>query len=410
METLVQTLEKACVLVTLMFALGCTGFAARLTVRPARQDMLLALAFFLLMALTEVWISAQQHALLNARLIAACTAGLLAGPGIGVAVGVCAGLLVAGLERSSLVASVLPLVAGGVAGGLLRRYWPARALHPGTGFALVIALSAVRYAAALLFGRRASAAPSMELLRAVVDGAGVALLLLVVRQIRALDAQARAAAMAEVRALQARMSPHFLFNALNTLSALASTDPTAVPPASAMLARFMRAALEQHDRPLVSLREELETITAYLELEQLRFGDRLRVELAVDPAVLDAPVPPFLIQPLVENAVRHGSRAWGERAALGGLVRLDVRPHGEALVITVADNGPGIPADQRRAIVSGPPDAAHALALLRRRLLGLYDAEFDLAIDERAGGGTVVTVRLPRRRDGAAVHPRGREP
>src|SRR5436190_1776805 len=82
------------------------------------------------------------------------------------------------------------------------------------------------------------------------------------------------------------------------------------------------------------------TVSAYLDIEKLRFGDRLQVEQHVDPVVLDAPVPPFLIQPLVENAVRHGAQAERERGVANGLVQLEVRPQGDIIVIRVGDNGP----------------------------------------------------------------------
>jgi two-component system, LytTR family, sensor kinase len=396
LETLVPTLEKACVLVTLMFALGRTGFVARLAVRPAPQDPLLALAFFLLMALTEFWIAAQQPPLMNARFIATCSAGLLAGPWIGVVVGASAGMLAAALAGMSLVGYVLPLTAWGLVAGLVRRYWPERALQPRIGFALGAFFSILGYGWMQFVGGSTPLPLAVATLTAVVNGGGVALLLLVVDQMRAADIQARAASMAEVRALQARMNPHFLFNALNTLAALAATDPAAIPMATSQLARFMRAALEQHDRPLVPLQEELDTVSAYLQIEKLRFGERLYVEQAVDPSVLNAPVPPFLIQPLVENAVRHGVRGQEQQRDGRGLVRLEVRALGDALVVTVTDNGPGIPEDQRHAILSDPIDGAHALALLRRRLRGLYGAAFEMNIGDRVGGGALVTVRLPR--------------
>src|SRR5262249_7662467 len=150
----------------------------------------------------------------------------------------------------------------------------------------------------------------------------------------------------------------------------------AIPPTTARLGRFLRASLEQQDRPLVPLHEELETVSAYLDIEKLRFGDRLQLEQQVDPAVLDELVPPFLNQPLVENAVRHGAQAWRERDLDSGLVRLEVGLEEGTITIRVTDNGPGIPVEQRRAILTGPTDGAHALALLRRRLLGLYGGTF----------------------------------
>jgi two-component system, LytTR family, sensor kinase len=157
MEILIQTVEKASVLVTLMFALGCTGFVARLTVRPARQDALLALAFFLLMALTEVWIAKYQHALLNACFAAVCAAGLIAGPWIGTAVGAATGMAVLALEPRAHAWYARSMAGAGLASGLVRQFWPAQAIHPGFGFAFVTVISMVRYELGRASGSAAAA-------------------------------------------------------------------------------------------------------------------------------------------------------------------------------------------------------------------------------------------------------------
>ena len=167
----------------------------------------------------------------------------------------------------------------------------------------------------------------MEAQTALINGAGVALVLQVVAQVRAREESARLAAMAEVRSLQARMSPHFLFNALNTIAALSAIDPRAVPGATSRLARFLRGSLEQHDRVTVPLNEEMEIVTAYVDVESLRMGDRLKVEWCIDSGVLEAQVPPFLVQPLVENAVKHGIQPSDE----GGRVRLEAWAEGRWL-------------------------------------------------------------------------------
>jgi LytS/YehU family sensor histidine kinase len=157
----------------------------------------------------------------------------------------------------------------------------------------------------------------MEAQTALINGAGVALILQVVAQVRAREESARAVAMAEVRALQARMSPHFLFNALNTIAALSAIDPRAVPGATSRLARFLRGSLEQHDRVTVPLREELEIVAAYLDVELLRMGGRLQVERCVEAGLLEAQIPPFLVQPWWRTPCCTAS------SQQGGLVRLE---------------------------------------------------------------------------------------
>jgi len=123
------------------------------------------------------------------------------------------------------------------------------------------------------------------------------------------DDQTRAVALAEVRALQARMNPHFLFNALNTLAALATVAPREAPRAAARLRQFLRASFDQPERVLVPLEEELAVVRAYLDIESLRFGERLKVEQTIGPGLLKVLMPPFSFQPLVENAIQHGLRS-----------------------------------------------------------------------------------------------------
>src|SRR5262249_10897513 len=158
----------------------------------------------------------------------------------------------------------------------------------------------------------------------------------------------------------------------------------AVPGALARLARFLRGSLKQHERPLVPLREELEIVAAYLAVESLRFGDRLRVERRVAAEVVDALVPPFLAQPLVETAVWHGIQP-SER---GGPVRLTARIDGARLAVVVRDTGVGMPASRCEEILEPGPRGAHALVLLRRRLEALYGDAFDLEVRSRVGRGT----------------------
>jgi LytS/YehU family sensor histidine kinase len=138
-----------------------------------------------------------------------------------------------------------------------------------------------------------------------LQGLGTALILAIVALVRDRDEQTQAAS-AEVRSLQSRMNPHFLFNALNTLAALATIAPREIPRAAGRLRHFLRASFDQHERKLVPLGEELAVVRAYLEIESLQLGNRLKVEETIDPGLSEALVPPFSLQPLVENAVQHG--------------------------------------------------------------------------------------------------------
>ncbi len=210
----------------------------------------------------------------------------------------------------------------------------------------------------------------------VLQGLGTALILAIVEQVRDRDEQTRAAASAEVRALQARMNPHFLFNALNTLAALSRIAPREVPRAVGRSRHFLRASFDQHERALVPLEEELAIVRMYLDIEMLRFGSRLNVEEAIDPGLSKVLMPPFSLQPLVENAVGHGLRSSPE----AGRLRLVVRPAGPWLEMSVTDDGQGVPSTEVEQLFFAERQPVHALMLLRRRLQGLFGRSFQLEV------------------------------
>jgi two-component system sensor histidine kinase LytS len=228
----------------------------------------------------------------------------------------------------------------------------------------------------------------------VLEGLGTALILAIVEQVRDRDEQTRAAASAEVRALQARMNPHFLFNALNTLAALSRVAPREVPRAVGRLRHFLRARFDQHERALAPLEEELTIVHMYLDIEMLRFGSRLKVEQAIDPGLSKVLVPPFSLQPLVENAVEHGLRSSPRPGRLG----LVVRPAGRWLEMSVSDSGAGVPSTKVDQLFFAKHQRVHALALLRRRLQGLFGRSFQLEVRSEMGEGTTVTMLIPLRR------------
>jgi hypothetical protein len=186
---------------------------------------------------------------------------------------------------------------------------------------------------------------------------------------------------ARLHALAARIHPHFLFNTLNSISALVAEDPARAEAMIARLAALLRFILDA-DRKLVPLDQELAIVRDYLELEAARFGDRLRwtVDVAADAGACT--VPPLAVQTLVENSIKH---AIAPRRA-GGEIRVAVRRANGALALGVWDDGPGFAATD---LVPG-----HGLDNLRQRLTALYGPAGRLAI-ERAADGTEVTVHLP---------------
>jgi two-component system, LytTR family, sensor kinase len=191
-------------------------------------------------------------------------------------------------------------------------------------------------------------------------------------------------ARAELRALKSQLHPHFLFNALNTVSAYVRTDPDAAERMIARLSELLRHALSSPGSHEVPLAEELRVARAYLEIEQVRFEDRLRVRWDVDPEAYEAAVPHLILQPLVENAIRHGI---APRAAEGTLAITAARRNG-TLHLEVRDDGVGL-----------PPEAAEGVGLAntRARLHQLYGDRQRMEVVPAEGGGVHVRLTMPFR-------------
>jgi LytS/YehU family sensor histidine kinase len=190
-----------------------------------------------------------------------------------------------------------------------------------------------------------------------------------------------AAGEAQLSALQARMNPHFLFNALNTVAALVRTEPARAERVTENLSDVLRMTLERTDARSGSVGDELEYIRAWLAVEQERWKDRLTVRWRVDPGVEQAALPPLVVQPLVENALRHGV---GSRLH-GAIVDISIARDGTDLVIVVADDGTGFPAIRQERT---------GLGNLRERLRAVYGDRASLTVESPATGARV-SVRVP---------------
>jgi signal transduction histidine kinase len=199
---------------------------------------------------------------------------------------------------------------------------------------------------------------------------------------------------AQLRALRAQINPHFLFNALNTIVASIDERPDLAEKTVENLASIFRYILQTEDRPYVPLREELSLVRHYLEIEKARFGDKLHVDIQTDDGILDIQIPAFVVQTLVENAVKHGL----ERTRDGGQVSIECRTHPEGLRIEVRDTGVGIPVlfDAN----SEDPSVSYSffgigLNNITARLGYLYDRSDLMSITSAPGEGTTVTVLVP---------------
>ncbi len=192
----------------------------------------------------------------------------------------------------------------------------------------------------------------------------------------------RAAIAANLRALQAQIEPHFLFNTLANVASLVDREPARAKHMLERLNRFLRASLEATRTESTTLGAERELLAAYLDVLQVRMGERLRYDVAIEPGLEAFPIAPMLLQPVVENAIRHGL----EPKVDGGSVQVAARRDAAYVVLEVRDTGAGF----------APRDAAGVgLANLRERLRGLYGGRASLAIIENRPAGTVVSLRIP---------------
>ncbi|MEO6877942.1 MAG: histidine kinase [Gemmatimonadaceae bacterium] len=186
--------------------------------------------------------------------------------------------------------------------------------------------------------------------------------------------------------LESQLQPHFLFNALNTVSSVMYEDVPAADSMLAALADLLRRSLRPSSDPEVSLDDELQTLELYLTIMRARFSDRLTVAVDVAEDVRGAAIPPLLLQPLVENALRHGYPG----ASVTAHVTLRARRVDGFLLLEVEDNGPGIAGDPQSAIGTGI-----GLGNTARRLQQLYGNDHQLLLTNRATGGLHVSIRIP---------------
>ena len=219
---------------------------------------------------------------------------------------------------------------------------------------------------------------------------GLARLLSTQLELSELERQTALACRMELKALQAQINPHFLFNTINTIAMLIRTDPATARELLREFASFYRRTLEDNEG-LVPLRQELDYALTYLRFEQARFGDRLRVQQALSEDVLDVPVPAFILQPLVENCVQHGTRPDGPLT-----VSIKGARDGGSVRIVIADDGLGIDeADLPRVLEPGfGKGLGIALKNVDDRLRGHFGPGSGLVVESARGRGTVVTLTI----------------
>jgi two-component system, LytTR family, sensor kinase len=206
------------------------------------------------------------------------------------------------------------------------------------------------------------------------------------RNERKLEEQERLLVEARLAALTSQINPHFLFNTLNSVSSLIRTDPDQARVMVVKLSKVLRRLLRKHEH-FSALRDELSFIEDYLAIEVVRFGDKLRFEKDVAEDTLDILVPSMLLQPLVENCIKHGLSNKVE----GGTIRIRTRRSGTRLCLTVEDDGVGIPEDKLATLL----DRGIGVSNVNERLKVLFANEYRMWIDSQPGQGTRIEIEVP---------------
>lgn len=204
---------------------------------------------------------------------------------------------------------------------------------------------------------------------------------------------------AQLQALKMQLHPHFLFNTLHSISALLNKDTEAARKMITRLGDFLRLTLENSGTQEVTLQQEMEFLRCYLEIERVRFQDRLVTHINVPSAALSAKVPNLILQPIVENAIRHGIAPRSKP----GRIEISAEPHNGTLRIQVRDNGPGMP-DHRTSDILFRKGLG--LANTENRLDRLYGSAHRLALSNNSDGGLLVTLEIPFRTDGEGIKSR----
>lgn len=363
----------------------------------------------------------KNQAVVGFRDTMALVGGLIGGPWVGLGAG-----LVAGWERYSLggfaaLGSGVATLVLGIFAGLVRHFLPDRAATP-AGAVVVASIGTLMHRLLLLlfvesYTLATALTGDIALHLAVANGLGCVLFIWVAldldrdtleneaREARWREQEARQGEQearlrqqeAELSALRAQVEPHFLFNTVNGIRALIRNEPDKARESMGKLADFLRATQKSANADTIPLREELEQLARYLDLQRLRFGEKLRYECTGLPAgSLDCRLPPRSLVTVAENAVIHARRGRPE----GVVLRFRAIEQGDRLLLRLSDNGCGIAPERLAKLCKGPVESARGngtgLHHLSRCLQLAFGGRADLAVTSVPGGGTEVVLTLPK--------------
>jgi LytS/YehU family sensor histidine kinase len=336
-------------------------------------------------------------AIADTRNIGVIIGGLIGGPAVGVGAGVIAGghryLLGGFISTATFILTVL----GGLAAGFIgRKFSFKEKMLP--LFILVISVCILFLQIILVPVFTKSHDVAFLLIKytgfpiIIVNGIGIWICALIFNSVIRDEEKV----IAKMRALQAQIQPHFLFNSMNVISALCKRDPLFARSLLLHLSTFLRNNTSATNQTLIPIEKEIETVNAYFSLEQARFPERFHLKIMIDPSVKLALIPPFTIQPLVENAIVHGFSERREQETVEVLIGKEGK---RFLLLSINDNGCGINPDKLNLIGSKsiPSNKGTGIAIpnIKERLSLVFGTKVHFSIDSQLNTGTKVTITVP---------------
>lgn len=362
-----------------------------------RKDNIMMILIFSLLAILGTYsgIYIKDQSLANSRPVGAIVAGYLGGPVIGIIVGFISGLHRYSFGGFTALACGLSTIVEGAIGGGFRILFKKKGLNPAVAGLAAVVAEISQMIIILMFSKDINSAIDLEktiaLSMILINSIGVFLIVMVIESSKKLvDGEVKLIKLkeenkvAELKALKAQIEPHFLFNSLNVISAYCRTDGEKARELILNLSNYFRATLEI-EGDFSTLKKELALIKAYVAIEQARFSNRLEVKFLIDDNLLDIKFPILVLQPIVENSIKHGIL----KKINGGIVTISIRNDENDVSIEISDNGVGFEnADESLSTGLG-------LKNINNRLRLLYGESYALNIVS-SNNGSSVNFNIPK--------------